>query len=334
MFDNNRSSYKKKSEFLESNNQNKQYNQNNLNNQNNKDMLSIVIPGHYCSNDTLNAKVKNIIRIIGPDINRNGYWKTQDGKSINESIILDEYTLLSTASHEAGSKFTKSKNTRNRKKDIMKGFKPTNKSNIKDEYDDYYEPEIEEKPIVYKQPTHNQSNSPYDREIPEHLLPDNNIQRVESKSVEKPKDPFQETKILIEKASIDSLNNNYEKKYGSKPYKPIKLEIPITIEIPYELNKLSQICELFDIDTKTVAQIILQKVRLPEEIIFDYIQQELNGQHISMVNNMQQSNNTQPNNIIPNTNETVVIKEENENQEKIDEGIENIDNYIKSMFGN
>ena len=289
---------------------------NNTNNLNNKDMLNIVIAGHYCSNDTLNEKVKDIIRIIGPDKNRQGYWLTQDGKSLNESIILDDYTLLSTESHEKGASF-KGKGV-NKKKSIMKGFKPIE---IKDNNDDEY---FEPKP-------RNNGNSPYEREIPKHLLPNAGFDNTESSktNIEKQyqetikiKDPLEETKNLISKASIESLNNNYEKKYGSTPYKPIEFEIPVKIIIPYELNKLSQICELFDIDTKTVAQIILQNIRLPEETIFNFIKQQLDNPNKQIEIN-QETNIPEP--------PKIKIQEQDE---KLNNGIENIDNFISQMFNN
>lgn len=289
---------------------------NNTNNLNNKDMLNIVIAGHYCSNDTLNAKVKDIIRIIGPDKNRQGYWLTQDGKSLNESIILDDYTLLSTESHEKGASF-KGKGV-NKKKNIMKGFKPIE---IKDNNDDEY---FEPKP-------RNNGNSPYEREIPKHLLPNAGFDNTESSktNIEKQyqetikiKDPLEETKNLISKASIESLNNNYEKKYGSTPYKQIEFEIPIKIIIPYELNKLSQICELFDIDTKTVAQIILQNIRLPEETIFNFIKQQLDNPN-KPIETKQETNIPEP--------PKIKIQE---HDEKLNNGIENIDNFISQMFNN
>ena len=289
---------------------------NNTNNLNNKDMLNIVIAGHYCSNDTLNEKVKDIIRIIGPDKNRQGYWLTQDGKSLNESIILDDYTLLSTESHEKGASF-KGKGV-NKKKSIMKGFKPIE---IKDNNDDEY---FEPKP-------RNNGNSPYEREIQKHLLPNAGFDNTESSktNIEKQyqetikiKDPLEETKNLISKASIESLNNNYEKKYGSTPYKPIEFEIPVKIIIPYELNKLSQICELFDIDTKTVAQIILQNIRLPEETIFNFIKQQLDNPNKQIEIN-QETNIPEP--------PKIKIQEQDE---KLNNGIENIDNFISQMFNN
>ncbi|MDE6289277.1 MAG: hypothetical protein K2L64_00765 [Ureaplasma sp.] len=237
-----------------------QQNINNSENNSNKDMLEIVIPGHYCSNDTLDSKVKNIIRIVGPDRNRQGYWITQDGKSLNENLILDGYTLLDTAAGN-GKSFEKGNGiVRKKHKDIMKGFKPIKPKNQQDDEDKYIE-------------------QPYERKIPEHLKPE--IQQEPTKIQQEPKpvkkDPLAETKKLLEKATIEQLNINYEKKYGTQPYKSEVITVPLKIEIPYHLEKLNQICEIFELDTNTVAQIIFENLRLPEEIILQILNDKLSG---------------------------------------------------------
>ena len=270
----------------------------------NKDMLEIVIPGHYCSNDTLNAKVKDIIRIVGPDRNRQGYWITQDGKSINENLILDGYTLLDTAS--GNGKFSKGVVTRKNHKDIMKGFKPIKPKEQQDE-DDYDSQIVEQ---------------PYEREIPEHLKPEHLKQEQQVIEKQKPKkvDPLAETKKLLEKATIEQLNINYEKKYGTRPYKSEIITIPLKIEIPYHLEKLNQICEIFELDTKTVAQIIFENLRLPEEIILNILNNKLTGR-------IQETH-------IPTSQNTTVSEIEQPKQEnkEVEQGISEIDNYLSNFF--
>lgn len=276
-------------------------------------MLEIIIPGHYCSNDTLNSKVKDIIRVVGPDRNRQGYWITQDGKSINENLLLDSYTLLDTAS--TNGKFSKGVVTKRKQKDIMKGFKPIEPKN-QNKYDDY-------------------EQKPYEREIPEYLKPEylKNTQQniITEKVLPVKKDPLVETKKLLEKATIEQLNVNYEKKYGLKPYKPEIITIPLKIEIPYHLEKLNQICEIFELDTKTVAQIIFENLKLPEETILHILNNKL-------TNKIQENivSNSTINNVVPEINNEInsiqQSHEQIQNDEEIKQGISEIDNYLTSMF--
>lgn len=271
---------------------------NNNKNENNMD-LEIIIPGHYCENNTLNAEVKNIIRIIGPDKNKEGYWLTQDGKSLHESLILDNYTLLDT-------KPTDKPNIR--KKNIMAGFKPIKRKNeiIEDSDDNYIEEnkqpviKVEEKPII--------------SEI-------ENKQPVINKVEEKP-DKFKTLNFLLSKSHIDNLNKNYMEKYGTEPYKSTIIEIPLKIEIPYDLNKLAQICELFDLSVNDVAELIYQSINLPKHIILSDIINHLTFKH----------QNNERKIILPESNFIPKFDTENKNEEIVEKGISEVDEYLVKLF--
>ncbi len=274
--------------------------------------LEIVIPGHYCSNETLNAKIKDIIRIVGPDRYKQGYWITQDGKSINENLILDGYTLLDTKASEG--KFTKGGVVNKRgKKDIMKGFKPIKPKHEIDEEDE----------------TESYSE-PYSKPIPAHLKPDN--VQLEQPQLEQPKkstpkkiDPLAETKSLLKKATIEQLNDNYEKKYGTRPYKPEIITVPLQIQIPYHLEKLNQICEIFELDTKIISQIIFENLRLPEEVILQILNDKLSGHVIS-------NNNIIPENAHVKSAKSIETIVENKNQKEVESGISEIDSFLNDFF--
>lgn len=290
---------------------NPNYKPNNNQKNNSKDMLEIVIPGHYCSNDTINSKVKNIIRVIGPDRSRQGYWKTSDGKTMHESLILDSYTLLDTAATN-GKPFSKGGGAVKKKsKNIMKDFKPI-KSKFDDDDDD-------------------NDVQPYSRSIPEHLNPNKIVEQPQQPVIKQPTkivDPFAETKKLLEKATIEQLNINYEKKYGVKPYKAEIITVPLKIEIPYHLEKLNQICEIFELDTKTVAQIIFENLRLPEEIILQILNDKLSNRILDMPTSDNVS--TSEKNISKNIEAKVETEIESE---EVQQGISEVDDYLKNMFG-
>lgn len=254
---------------------------NNLN-ENNMD-LGIILPGHYCENSTINAEVKNIIRIIGPDKQKEGYWITQDGKSLHESLILDSYTRLDT-------KPTDKPNIR--KKNIMADFRP-----IKSK-EDSYEDSYEDKPII----------ETVDKPV---------VHNVENKPKEEKPDKFKTLNFLLSKSHIDNLNKNYMEKYGTEPYKPTIIEIPLKIEVPYDFDKLSQICELFDISINDVAELIYQSINLPKHVILSDIINHLTIKH----------QNIPESNFVPK-----IDTNQQNNEEVVEKGISEVDEYLVKLF--
>lgn len=237
----------------------------------------IVIPGHYCSKGTLKSEVKDIIRIIGPDNDKEGFWITQDGISMHESSILTGYVPLDT----------KPNNEKNRKDSIMKGFKPIKSKETESVIDN-------ENDYDYN------GNSPYSRQIPKHLIPNANNetqQHITENQHEQTSEKFKqlvektnELSLLLKKTSVKNLNENYKKKYGVEPYKDKKISITINVDIPYDINKLSQICELFDISLSDVADMIYERIEFPKQLIIEEIvnqisettlQNNINNQNIS-----------------------------------------------------
>lgn len=257
---------------------------NNLN-ENNMD-LGIILPGHYCENSTINAEVKNIIRIIGPDKQKEGYWITQDGKSLHESLILDSYTRLDT-------KPTDKPNIR--KKNIMADFRP-----IKPKEDSY-----EDKPII----------ETVDKPV---------VHKVENKPKEEKPDKFKTLNFLLSKSHIDNLNKNYMEKYGTEPYKPTIIEIPLKIEVPYDFDKLSQICELFDISINDVAELIYQSINLPKHVILSDIINHLTIKHQDI---------PEKKIVIPKSDFVPKIDTNQQNNEEIvEKGISEVDEYLLKLF--
>lgn len=269
---------------------------NNLN-ENNMD-LGIILPGHYCENSTINAEVKNIIRIIGPDKQKEGYWLTQDGKSLHESLILDSYTRLDTKS-------TDKPNIR--KKNIMADFRPIKpkEDSYDDSYDDSYKNPYEAKQItetVNKPIVHRVETKP----------------KVENKPKEEKPDKFKTLNFLLSKSHIDNLNKNYMEKYGTEPYKPTIIEIPLKIEVPYDFDKLSQICELFDISINDVAELIYQSINLPKHVILSDIINHLTIKH----QNIPEKKIVIP---VDTTNQQI-------NEEIVEKGISEVDEYLLKLF--
>lgn len=284
---------------------------------NNMKRTEVVLPGHYCSRETLKSEVKEIIRVIGPDRRRTGYWITQDGKSLHESMILDSYVALDT----------KANIDKSRKDSIMKGLKPVTLQEETDSADD-------EEQVV-------EEHAPYST-IPEHLIPPEQ-KKTNQEKTELPKvnhkpvvveDKFYETRKLIEKASIENLNKNYQEKYGTQPYKPINIQIPFDIQIGYELNKLAQICELFDINTSEVAELIYQNIILPKQEIINVIENQLRQTTIvPLFKSIESDKVPEVQMEQPKTFEESINQEKNNEEDDIlGTGIGEVDKYLSKMF--
>ena len=280
--------------------------------QNNMKRTEVVLPGHYCSKETIKSEVKEIIRVIGPDRRRNGYWITQDGKSLHESMILDSYVALDTKANIDKSK----------KDSIMRGLKPVTLQEEM-ESDDMEEMESNE-----------EEHAPYSA-IPAHLIPPEQKKPNQEKtelSKFNHNDKFDETRKLIEKASIANLNKNYQEKYGTQPYKPINIRIPFDIQIGYELNKLAQICELFDINTREVAELIYQNIIFPKQEIINVIENQL--RQTTIVPLFKSIESTKVPEVQMEQPKTISeqLDESKEDDDILGTGISEVDDYLSKMF--
>lgn len=266
----------------------------------------IILPGHYCLKSTLDAEVKQIIRIIGK-ANREGYWITDEHKEIPEYVLLDSYVALDTIASQPKQKFGK---------DIFGDFTPVNIDIEDDEIDDEIvgEEEIESEP---KQKQNNSGTIILTDEQFEKLLkhvPNNYKTSNESSVVNKTSNKYQldeQTLSMIRKAEVVALNDNHEKKYGGRPYKYKNLQVTIELPIVYEMNKLRQIIELFELDERKIAEFIAHQIKIDYHKITDLVYSELVGCEKQV--------------------EKQAIKEEN-NQKELESGINEVENLLQKYI--
>ena len=283
---------------------NKKYNKNNRN----MKRSEIILPGHYCLKSTLDAEVKQIIRIIGK-ANREGYWITDEHKEIPEYVLLDSYVALDTIASQPKQKFGK---------DIFGDFTPVNIDIEDDEIDDeiFGEEEIESEP---KQKQNNSGTIILTDEQFEKLLkhvPNNYKASNESSVVNKTSNKYQldeQTLSIIHKAEVVTLNDNHEKKYGDRPYKYKNLQVTIELPIVYEMNKLRQIIELFELDERKIAEFIAHQIKIDYHKITDLVYSELVGCQKQV--------------------EKQTIKEEN-NHKVLENGINEVENLLQKYIEN
>lgn len=303
----------------------------------------IILPGHYCTKSTLDAEVKQIIRIIGKS-QREGYWITDDKKEIPEYILLDDYVALDTV--------PQAKPQRKFGKDIFGDFKPVEinvtEEQVETDDDLVYETNHQQQVTIHRQTNDNseklialtdkQFEELLNRQIVKRKEPNNNddtnVNKVTNDSKHEQNNYIdKQTLSIISKASIVSLNDSYEKKYGDRPYKQKKLSLNIELPIDFDLNKLQQIIELFELDDKQIARYIAHQIKINYEEIASIVLQAINGIDVNKGNNISETK-TQPN-IKPNHEHKHINKQANvekDNQEVIENGIKDINKLLSNFL--
>lgn len=237
----------------------------------------VVLPGHYesaasASQSDPNA-ARTIIRIIGCD--NNGYWLDSDGKRYTESdlqynwVALDTVPTLNTSKKQTAA--------------LFRGFKPTPEPNGNGpqldkqepyQYQSYgaapddmtgidsisYGPSLDDIAV-------NDISTP-ERTSDSLQRPNASIRtRNDHQSVSSASSKFNEIDFLLNKAHIDVLNQQSQENYGISKYKPTVIQLNLEFEIPYDLSKIQQIIELFNLKPIDVVNYLYQSVEYPEASI-------------------------------------------------------------------
>lgn len=245
----------------------------------------VVLPGHYesaasASQSDPNA-ARTIIRIIGCD--NNGYWLDSDGKRYTESdlqynwVALDTVPTLNTSKKQTAT--------------LFRGFKPTPEPNDNGGHSGqaYYKeiPEFGSAPDVTTKGASDDmagiDSIPYgpslddiaangistpERDTGSLQRPNaSNRTRNDHQSVSSASDKFNEIDFLLNKAHIDVLNQQSQENYGISKYKPTTIQLNLEFEIPYDLSKVQQIIELFNLKPIDVVNYLYQSVEYPEASI-------------------------------------------------------------------
>lgn len=237
----------------------------------------VVLPGHYesaasASQSDPNA-ARTIIRIIGCD--NNGYWLDSDGKRYTESdlqynwVALDTVPTLNTSKKQTAA--------------LFRGFKPTPDPNGNGPQLDKQEPYQYQSygaapddiagidSTTYGVTPHDIATngiSTSERTSDNLQSPNASIRtRNDHQSVSSASDKFNEIDFLLNKAHIDVLNQQSQENYGISKYKPTVIQLNLEFEIPYDLSKIQQIIELFNLKPLDVVNYLYQSVEYPEASI-------------------------------------------------------------------
>lgn len=242
----------------------------------------VVLPGHYESVSSASQSDPNaartIIRIIGCD--NNGYWLDSDGKRYTESdlqynwVALDTVPTLNTSKKQTAA--------------LFRGFKPTPEPNGNGpqldkqepyQYQSYgaapddmtgidsisYGPSLDDIATIDSTPYGRTSGTTPERTLDSLQRP--NASNRTRKQIEQESSKFNEIDFLLNKAHIDVLNQQSQENYGISKYKPTVIQLNLEFEIPYDLSKIQQIIELFNLKPIDVVNYLYQSVEYPEASI-------------------------------------------------------------------
>ena len=264
-------------------------------------METIITIGHYQSKDSLNSEKPDIIRVLGSDRKKEGYWITQDGKSIPSYELENNWIKLYTSASKVEAKQL-----------------PMNLFAGIDDNSDYEE--IQEKEV-------NLSN-------PEASI---TIQhKIEEKKIIPKQIPFDIT--IIEKINIDFLNKKAFDNFGiENKIKKQTLNINLPIEFNYDIEKLRQTIELLSLDENIIIDFLIESISIIEikKLLKERLRKNLFDKIIKTNEVIQKVNSeiikTEP--IIEKTYiEPVKIEKIINNNNEILEGISEIEKYLKNLI--
>jgi len=199
----------------------------------------MITKGFYQTKASLNTDSKEIIRIIGADINRLANWMTQDGKSIPEYVLEQEYVPLDMQPNQDAFKINQKNQAK--LKNILAGI--GGEDDVEEVIEEEY-PLDNNDDIVVK-------------------VPDKYPEQTRT-FVEKPKvDPkVQEVQIILDKINIDNLNKKNQEKFGESNLKKKTIQISIPLELNYDFDKLKTTIQLLDLDLNIVVDMIVKGINI------------------------------------------------------------------------
>ncbi len=238
-----------------------------------KSMDKIIIPGHYQTKSSLGSDKIEMIRVLGPDTTKEGYWliadetKANKKKSISEYTLYEDYVLLDTA-YSA---------------DVVRKSPP---KNIFAGLDDESNSEIIEEPTHAQPLSETIVNSSISSGVANILTPINPQQHGIKA------DNFLSS--FVDKINIVKLNEKNLAKKGEKKY-PDSYVLPLSINLEhiYDLTKLKSLIEFLDLDEDEISDYIVDLI-LQENL--RNIKTEIKNQILNSKENLINSSKNVPKN--------------------------------------
>lgn len=282
-------------------------NPNNFNNNNTDNMESIIIPGHYKRKNSESDGKVDIIRVLGEDLTRTGYWKTQDKNSISDYELTENYELLDTKHSEKSPGFFKKVNSR--LFDGIEDFDETPPLTY-----EYHSTELLPKPPV---------KTPVDNTFTGFTINPPITGKYQTTQIVVPeKHPF-----------IKELFGKLNKSKNNK-----SVELSIELLLGFTINKLINSIELLDLSIDEVAEYMAENI-VTREILKTAIKNKLENHYeeeiVTVVDNEKQGHDFEKlkDIIIQQHQEQIIYRPEVIEEPKIkEEDIESIDKRLSNLI--
>jgi len=278
----------------------------------------MIKPGHYQTKSSLNSESKDIIRIIGPKPGKKGFWITDDGKTIADYVLEEDYVNMNTVKNLD---YVKSQEA---KINIFADFEPV---------------EIDE--VIDNQNESDETEQLFEQRNYQNNVVQINVKESVQKKYEDPK--VLETKNILHKIDIDFLNQKNFDKYGERPYKKEKIKFEVPLILNYNISKLETTIELLDLDVELVLDcIVKESFQNIESLLRDELRNLLILKHIpedkkyGMLEVNENLSHLQ--NIGPGPTKIQVYKNPEEvvikSNETLEQKITEVSNYINNLLNN
>lgn len=225
----------------------------NLNNKNQiiMDNQIIIELGHYQEKSTLGSDKANIIKIIGPVPDRDGYWLTLDNQKIPEYILIENYVRLDISPTQKGNKKPNKK--------LFMGFEPVkeqnqNQNQNKNKNQNLNTQNVQDNSqIIVKSPSSRENQEQIITSVPNG--PTFKQEEIISKE--------HEYKNILDKLNYTYINKQHIDKFGIPKTKDTeKISITLDIEFPFDLEKVKQTSKLLELDFKKVSEYLLSTITI------------------------------------------------------------------------
>ena len=289
---------------------------NNLNNMGN----NFVVIGHYRNNadtEPIDGSIPSvdILRVLGPDPKKEGFWICDGGISRRETYILENYSLIPTEEQK----------------------KPIKNHLFKD-FENLKNPEI-----IHT----NYDNIPQNIEV-------SNVQQINKYTNPVIINPINVDIEIIEKLNIETYNKYIFDKYGdSSQFKKVRnIKLEFSVPFMYDIVNLRNTIKMLNLDEKEISNYLTEKV-LESVDIKSLLSMEIRNMLTDINYDLNQSEVIIPEVIIPEVIIPEVVKEPEiiipevvkepeviipevvtENSKKLNEGLLTISKYLSNYIKN
>lgn len=266
------------------------------------DNAVIIEPGLWIKKSTINSETKEIIRIIGEDPNREGYWLIADSGNVR----ANEYPSMSDYEIEREYELFQALNSYK---------KPAKKLRMGD---------IDEKPV--ERPIQQQAPKPFVKPEQPRVTEEesNRYTQTQHKKVEIPS----ETKVVykerrLEEQIFDKIKNEQKD----------EVEFHINVKDLPNLTKLRNTADFLNLDKELLADLYVNEMqdvflKSLKDVIVKELSIKSQSPTVFAQNSAEEPEQTEEHEVVE---EPEVVEEVDDKEKQINDGIGEIDEFIKTL---